>query len=43
MPEPFMPAIGFGMNVAYTPFAMAISLTMRRYVMTASAIVSASW
>ena len=30
MPEPFWPKIGFGMNVAYTPFGSAISLTTRR-------------
>ena len=33
------PAIGFGMNVAYTPRSVATSLTTSRNVMTLSAIV----
>ena len=42
MPDPNAPAIGFGMNVAYTPRSVATSLTTTRNVMTLSAIVSAS-
>ncbi len=42
MPLPFTPPTGFGMNVAYTPNSCAASFTVRRYVMTLSAMVSAS-
>ena len=42
IPEPNAPAIGFGMNVACTPWSCATSLVMSRNVITLSAIVSAS-
>ena len=42
MPDPKSPAIGFGMNVAYTPRSCATSFTTSRNVITLSAIVSAS-
>ena len=42
MPEPLTSRSGFGMNVAYAPWRIATSFTTRRYVMIASAIVSAS-
>jgi hypothetical protein len=42
IPLPFTPATGFGMNVAYTPNSCAASFTVRRYVMTLSAMVKAS-
>ena len=38
MPDPFSPNSGFGMNVAYTPYFIAISLTAMRYVIALSAI-----
>ena len=41
MPEPCTPSIGLGMNVACTPAAMATSRTIRRSVMTLSAIAEA--
>ena len=42
MPLPFSSSSGFGMKVAYTSLAAAISFTTARYVMALSAIVSAS-
>ncbi len=42
MPLPFTPATGFGMNVAYTPNSCAASFTVSRYVITLSAMDSAS-
>ncbi len=42
MPEPFSPNSGLGMNVACQPYFMAYSLTVMRYVMQSSAILSAS-
>ena len=42
IPEPYAPAIGLGMNVAYTPRSRATSFTTIRNVMMLSAIVSAS-
>ena len=42
MAEPFQPATGFGMKVAYTPRLWATSLTTIRKAMTLSAIVRAS-
>ena len=42
MPEPWTPARGLGMKLAYTPCWRAISLTTRRTVMTVSAMVRAS-
>jgi hypothetical protein len=42
MPEPFSPKSGFGMKVACQPYLSAISLTVIRYVMQSSAILSAS-
>ena len=42
MPLPGSPAMGLGMNDAYTPCFMAISLTTSLYVITASAMDSAS-
>src|SRR6185503_4259952 len=42
MPEPGWSVNGFGMNVAYTPSAIATSFTTCRNVMMLSAVVSAS-
>ncbi len=42
MPLPLMPNTGLGMNVACTPWSMAICLTTSRYVITLSAMVRAS-
>ena len=42
IPEPFSPNSGFGMKVACHPYFMAYSLTVMRYVMQSSAILSAS-
>ena len=42
MPEPCTPSIGLGMNVAWTPEAMATSRTIIRSAMTLSAIVRPS-
>ena len=42
MPEPFSPNSGFGMKVACQPYFIAYSLTVMRYVMQSSAILSAS-
>ncbi len=42
IPEPKSPAIGLGMNDAYTPRSCATSFTTSRKVITLSAIVSAS-
>ena len=42
MPVPGWSVNGFGMNVAYTPSAIATSFTTCRNVMTLSAVVSAS-
>ncbi len=42
IPEPWTPASGLGMNVAITPDSCASSFTMRRAVMTVSAMVRAS-
>ena len=42
MPEPWTPSSGLGMNVAWRPWEAATSRTMRRNVITLSAIVRAS-
>ena len=42
MPLPGSPAMGLGMNEAYTPCFSAISFTTSLYVITASAMDSAS-
>ena len=42
MPEPWTPASGLGMNVAWRPASSAISFTISRVVMTVSAMVRAS-
>ncbi len=42
IPEPCTPCNGLGMNVAWTPCDAATSRTMRRNVITLSAIVKAS-
>src|SRR5919204_5790981 len=42
MPLPFTPNTGLGMKVAYTPNSWAASFTVNRYVMTQSAMLSAS-
>ena len=42
MPEPFSPNSGLGMKVACQPYFIAYSLTVMRYVMQSSAILSAS-
>ena len=42
IPEPLMPWIGFGMNVAYRPCCWAIALSANLKVMALSAVRSAS-
>ena len=42
IPDPWTPASGLGMKLAWTPCWRAISLTTRRTLITVSAMVSAS-
>jgi hypothetical protein len=42
MPDPFTPKIGFGMKVAWRSLLSATFLTMKRQVLTLSAVTSTS-